>query len=80
MSQTGVKDLQATQGNRGVYVLRRVDDARAEFIFISLWESFDAIRRFAGEDVERAVYYPRDKDFLAELESKVTHFEVLVKP
>jgi heme-degrading monooxygenase HmoA len=80
MSQTGVKDLQATQGNRGVYVLRRVDDTRAEFVFISLWESFDAVRRFAGEDVDKAVYYPRDSDFLVELEPKVTHFEVLVKP
>ena len=78
--QTGVKSVQVTQGNRGVYVLKRVDEERAEFFFISLWESFDAIRRFAGEDVEKAVYHSRDKDFLVELEPKVKHFEVLVKP
>jgi len=78
--QTGVKGVQATEGNRGVYVLKHVDEERTEFLFISLWESFDAIRRFAGEDVEKAVYYPKDKEFLLELEPKVKHFEVLVKP
>jgi heme-degrading monooxygenase HmoA len=78
--QTGVKGVQATEGNRGVYVLKHVDEDRAEFLFISLWESFDAIRRFAGVDVEKAVYYPKDKEFLLELEPKVKHFEVLVKP
>jgi heme-degrading monooxygenase HmoA len=78
--QTGVKGAQATEGNRGVYVLKHVDEQRAEFLFISLWESFDAIRRFAGEDMENAVYHPRDKEFLLELEPKVKHFEVLFKP
>jgi heme-degrading monooxygenase HmoA len=80
MMQTGVKDLQASEGNRGVYVLRRVDDEHVEFIFMSLWESLDAIRKFAGKDVEKAVYYPEDKEFLLKLEPKVAHYEVLVKP
>jgi heme-degrading monooxygenase HmoA len=78
--QTGVKGVQATEGNHGVYVLKHVDEERAEFLFISLWESFDAIRRFAGEDAEKAVYRPRDEEFLLQLEPKVKHFEVLVKP
>lgn len=77
--QTGVKSLRATEGNQGVLVLRRVSEGYAEFVLISLWESFDAIRRFAGEDVEKAVYFPKDKDFLVKLESKVQHFEVLYK-
>ncbi len=80
MTDTGVKDLLATEGNQGVYVLRRIDGDQAEFIFISLWESFDAIRRFAGEEIDRAVYYPEDKDNLLALDPKVTHYEVLVAP
>jgi hypothetical protein len=36
MHETGVKDLRATEGNLGVYVLKRVDNDRAEFVFISL--------------------------------------------
>jgi len=53
---------------------------RAEFLFVSLWESVDAICKFAGPDIERAVYYPEDKEFLLELEPNVTHYEVLVHP
>jgi len=37
----------------------------------------DAIRIFAGEDVERAHYYPEDREYLLELEPTVTHYEVL---
>jgi heme-degrading monooxygenase HmoA len=80
MHETGVKDLRATEGNRGVYVLKRIDNGRAEFVFISLWESMESIRAFAGSEVDKAVYYPRDRDFLLELEPKVAHYEVMVKP
>ena len=37
----------------------------------------DSIRAFAGEDAETAKYYPEDKDFLLEFESKVVHYEVV---
>src|SRR5881628_1193047 len=43
-------------------------------------ESFDAIRRFAGPNPERSVYYPEDKEFLLEFEPTVTHYDVLVSP
>jgi len=76
METTGVKDCRATEGNRGVMVLRRTNQGQAEFVFVSLWESQDAIRRFAGDDVERAVYYPEDKEYLLALEPKVEHWEV----
>jgi heme-degrading monooxygenase HmoA len=80
LRRTGVPDLQATPGNRGVYVLRRVQEGEAHFLLISLWESLDAIRAFAGDDIERARYYPEDEAFLVELEPHVTHYEVLFAP
>jgi len=78
--ETGVPDYQATPGNRGVYVLKRIEGDQAHFLLISLWESWEAIRAFAGEDVEQARYYPQDTQFLLELEPNVTHYEVLVAP
>ncbi len=80
LNRTGVPDYQKTPGNRGVYVLRRLEGDQAHFLLISLWDSYDAIRRFAGEDVEKAFYYPEDPGFLLELEPTVTHYEVLVAP
>ena len=80
LMKTGVKEIQSKEGNLGVYVLRRIHDKQAEFLFISLWESVEAIRKFAGPDIERAVYYPKDREFLLELEPNVNHHEVLVHP
>lgn len=77
LQETGVREYRATDGNRGVQVFRRVQDGVAEFVLVSLWESWDAIRAFAGDDIERAVYYPEDTAYLLELEPTVTHYEVL---
>jgi heme-degrading monooxygenase HmoA len=76
LNRTGVPDYRATPGNRGVQVLRRTEGGRTHFLLVSLWESWDAIRAFAGDDVERARYYPVDEEFLLELEPRVTHYEV----
>jgi heme-degrading monooxygenase HmoA len=78
--RTGVPDLQATPGNRGVYVLRRLEGSQAHFVLMSLWDSLEAIRAFSGDDVERARYYPEDAADLQELEPTVTHYEVLTEP
>jgi len=78
--ETGIPGYRATPGNRGCYVLRRVEGERAHFLLVSLWESLDAIRGFVGDDIDRAHYYPEDADFLIELEPKVKHYEVLTSP
>ncbi|UCF18627.1 MAG: antibiotic biosynthesis monooxygenase [Gemmatimonadota bacterium] len=78
--QTGVPGLKGTKGNLGVYVLRRIEGSRAHFFMISLWESREAIRAFAGDDIERARYYPEDAEFLLALQPQVTHYEVLLGP
>jgi heme-degrading monooxygenase HmoA len=79
LERTGLHECRATPGNRGVYVLRRVRDNQTEFTFISLWESLDAIRRFAGEDYEKARYYPEDRNYLLELEPFVEHHDVVAR-
>lgn len=53
-----------------------MNEGRAEFLLISLWDSMEAVRRFAGDDAEKAVYYPADKDYLLTFEPKVAHYEV----
>ena len=77
LERTGLKDYRATAGNRGVWVLRQVHGGEAIFLLISLWDSYDAIRRFAGDAIETAVYYPEDRAFLLELEPTVAHYDVL---
>lgn len=80
LERTGLPDLRATPGNRGVWVLRRTEGDRTHFLLVSLWDSMDSIRAFAGDDVERARYYPEDEAFLLELEPHVTHYDVIARP
>lgn len=64
-------------GNLGAFVLRRVSTGVAEFLVISIWESFEAIRRFTGsQEVDAAIYCQQDHTYLAFREPKVVHFEV----
>lgn len=79
LMETGVKDYQTVAGNRGVEVLHRTYEGKTEFLILSFWESYEAIRAFAGDDLERSVYYAKDAEFLLELEARVTHYEVATK-
>ena len=80
LNRTGVRDYRQTEGNRGVYVLRRIEGDRADFLLISLWDSYDAIRQFAGDDIEASHYYDEDTHYLLELEPRVVHYEVMAAP
>lgn len=75
--RTGIADLKVTPGNRGAWVLHRIVGEEAHFHVVSLWDSLEAIRAFAGDDIERARYYPEDTDFLLELEPTVVHYEAV---
>jgi uncharacterized damage-inducible protein DinB/heme-degrading monooxygenase HmoA len=77
--RTGFRDLLATSGNRGALVLRRREGTAARFRVLSLWDGEEAIRRFAGDDPERARYYPEDARYLESLPSNVEHFEVVAE-
>lgn len=78
LEETGVKECKTVKGNLGVWLLRRLYDGKAQFVFISLWDSFESIKAFAGPDYEKAVYYPEDRKFLLRLDPAVTHYEVLM--
>ncbi|MDB4883581.1 MAG: ycdJ [Gemmatimonadetes bacterium] len=77
LRETGLADYAGTVGHRSTTTLRRIRDGRAEFVLVSVWDSMDAVRAFAGEDPERAVFYPEDDRFLVERDEGVTHFEVV---
>ena len=74
---TGFAEYASTPGNRGAWLLRRDESDRTEFITLSLWDSADAIRAFAGDDIEAAVLYPEDERFLIDGHSEVAHYEVV---
>jgi heme-degrading monooxygenase HmoA len=80
LNETGVSDYRETEGNRGVYVLRRIERDRAHFLTVSFWGSIEEVKAFAGPDPEKARYYPEDERFLLEFEPQVKHYDVVIGP
>ncbi|HJR62839.1 MAG TPA: antibiotic biosynthesis monooxygenase [Gemmatimonadaceae bacterium] len=79
LHSTGLDAYRQTPGNLGALVLRRIIDGRAEFLLISFWDSESAIRRFAGDDIAAAVFYPQDDSFLVDRDRHVDHFEMVFR-
>jgi len=76
LRETGLKEYRATPGNRGAWVLRRDDGERTEILTLSFWDSLDAVRVFAGDEVDRAVFYPEDDRYLVDREPTVRHYRL----
>jgi heme-degrading monooxygenase HmoA len=76
LKQRAIPDYESVPGNRGVYILRELRGDETHFLTLTYWDSVDAIRQFAGEDISKAKYYPEDSDFLLEFEPTVRHYEV----
>jgi quinol monooxygenase YgiN len=75
MRTVAIPDYRATPGNKGAYALRRIEGDTAHFLMITFWESEDAVRAFAGDNISVAKYYDFDKNFLLEMEPNSTHYE-----
>ena len=77
VAATGLEDYGASAGIHGIYYLQRHEGDVTHVVTLTFWDSWDAIRAFAGEDVERAKYYPEDDAYLLEKEPTVVHYEVV---
>jgi heme-degrading monooxygenase HmoA len=74
---TGLSEYRNTPGNLGAQMWTRdLGDGRTEVVTVSWWESAEHIHGFAGGDIDQAVFYPEDDDYLIERETTVTHFKV----
>jgi heme-degrading monooxygenase HmoA len=76
LQESGIAAYRSTPGNRAAWILHRRTGDRTEFITLSFWDSLDAVRSFAGTDIEQAVFYAKDDRFLVDREERVQHFEI----
>ena len=65
------------EGQRGACILRRNAGTAVEIVVLTVWESMDAIRKFAGGDPGKAVVGPEAQALLTEFDESVTHFDVV---
>jgi len=78
LQRSVLPELYQIDGFRGAYVLRRDLNNGVEFTVQTLWESMDAIRKFAGEDVEAAVVAPAARPLFREYDSTAIHYEIVL--
>jgi heme-degrading monooxygenase HmoA len=72
-----IPSITAKEGNLGVHMLNRnLDDGRTEFVLLSFWDSMESVRAWAGDEPERAVFFPDELRFLTDREESATHYEV----
>ena len=77
IDETGLAAYAKTPGNRGAWMLCRDVDGKTEFLTLSFWDSMEAVKGFAGENPEVAVFYPEDDRFLVERDEFVSHYEIV---
>jgi heme-degrading monooxygenase HmoA len=77
--ETGGGEYEKTPGNRGAWVMSRIDGDRAEIIALSFWDSREVIEAFAGQDIEQSVLYPEDERYLLAAPT-VRHYDMAVSP
>lgn len=77
LNRRAIPDYQSVSGNLSVQILERPEGDVVHFMTLTLWKDMDAIRAFAGDEVDRAKYYPEDAGFLLEFEPTVVHYTVV---
>ncbi|HUO32867.1 MAG TPA: hypothetical protein VMU80_26875 [Bryobacteraceae bacterium] len=75
---TVLPGLRNIAGYRGGYVLRKDTGLEVEFVVLNLFESLDAVRRFAGPDYTVAVFEPEARRLLSRIEPFALHYEIRV--
>ena len=74
--ESGIKKIRAIPRNLGAEMLRREIGDRTEFIVISYWPSLESVKAFAGEDITKAHFLPRDREFLIDPDLEVKHYVI----
>ena len=73
--RTAVDGYKSIEGNISVEIWRRPEGEVCHFWTVTKWSSYESIRKFAGDDLEKAKYYPDDAEYLLEFEPNVQHCE-----
>ena len=72
--------IHRVKGYKGAYLLRRNVADGVEFATLTLWESLDAVRAFAGEKYEVAVVIPEARKLLSRFDERSLHYDTIVEP
>jgi heme-degrading monooxygenase HmoA len=70
--------LRQIEGYRGGYILRDNGAEEVEFVVVNLFDSLEAVKRFAGPDYSVPVFEPEARHLLSKFEPIARHYQVRV--
>jgi len=76
MIEKAAPDYGSVDGLIKLYFQRRNEDTIAHFLLVTIWDSLEAVAKFAGAEPEPAKYYPEDENFLLEKEKHTSMYEI----
>jgi hypothetical protein len=80
LKDTVFPGLRSIEGYRGGYIFRNEGPQEAEFVVINLFDSLEAVKKFAGPDYSTPVFEPEATRLLCRIEPVATHYEVREAP
>ena len=73
-------ELKTIQGYLGGYILRYDNGQESEFVTMNLFESIEAVKKFAGSDYDVPVFEPEARRLLSKVEPIARHYDVKEAP
>lgn len=67
-------------GYRGAHLLRRQRGDEVEFVTVLWFDDLEAVRAFAGDDLEVAVVPPEARRLLARADGRAAHYDTVLGP
>jgi heme-degrading monooxygenase HmoA len=71
--------LSRIAGYAGAYLLERPVGGNIEFLAVTLWDSIEAVKQFAGGGPDVAVVEPEARALLADFDEFAHHYEVYLQ-
>jgi len=68
MVERAAPDYGSVDGLVQLFFTRRDEGDIAHFLLVTIWESLDSVKAFAGDDPGKAKYYLEDEQYLLEKE------------
>jgi heme-degrading monooxygenase HmoA len=76
MIERAAPDYGSVDGLQKLYFQRKNEEKNVHFLLVTLWDSIESVKKFAGDNPEIAKYYPEDDDYLLRKEKHVSMYEV----
>ena len=76
MKNKAAPDYGSVDGLKNLLFLRKNEADIAYFLLVTHWDSMESVKKFAGEQPEKAKYYPEDDEYLLEKEETSALYKV----